>query len=289
MKNRLYLAGALASALTIFSFSSCEKESVENGIAQNQSLGNKVKSNSSKSGDPYAIYGSSHNSAMDYVADHSNFNNLTNEQVFDYLETYSDTDFDFSGSGSYSDHLNSLDYTDDLFSDIENAGTKLYNDGRIDSGMIDLAQRFFNVFDDAVPETGTPQISSEDFISDMEDFESYLLDNYTVVYNEDTKEGNFPAYLLAASSVAKSSYSYWENVAANPTHPWYDRQGDRDEDDGSGDLFGGWFGRAWHSIKTAAVDVGGFFGGCGQWSGCSGICFNFGVAWNCAGSQSAAY
>lgn len=165
----------------------------------------------------------------------------------------------------------------------------MYEDGYIDSSMISLAQDFFDVFDNAVPQSGSPQTSVSTFTASMEAFENDLKDNYTVVYDPETKEGNFPAQLLAAASVAKSSYAYWENVESNPSHPWHDRHEDRDGDDSSGNLLGGWFGKAWHSIKTAGVDVGGFLGGGGQWSGCDGICFNFGVAWQHAGSQSAAY
>ncbi len=283
MKSKIYLTGVLASALVVFSFSSCEKEDGDNTQPQKSRIDNsKSNSQNSKSADPYAIYGVSHNNAMDYVAAHSSFDSLDKQQVFNHLKTYSDSNFDFSGGTTYSDLLNAINYTDDLFSDIENAGNKLYLDGRIDSSMINIAQEFFDVFANAGDTNDISPISVTDFTNDINAFENYLDSNYTVTYDEVTKIGNFPALLLAASSVAKSSYSYWTNVEADSLDPWHGQNERRGRHAGHGGFF--------HALGVAAVDVGGFFGGGDQWNGDGGTTnFNFGKAWRHAGSQSSSY
>jgi hypothetical protein len=259
----------------------CEKEPIEVNImskieSENTSL------ISGKNTSVFDMYGISHNLAMDYVATHPDFDNLSKEEIFNHLHTYEGPNFNFTDTQTWPELENGLSYTETLFSDLPNAGKKLYIDGFIESEMVDLAQVFFNVFDDAVLEDDTAITSVEDFIVSMESFEDYVNSNYDIIYNETTKEGNFPALLLAAASVAKNSYAYWDEVGNNDDHPWAIQNANRGGNTGRRS----WFGRAWHSIKVAAVDVGGFFGGGGQWSDKG---FNFGLAWRHAGEQSSSY
>ena len=82
----------------------------------------------------------------------------------------------------------------------------------------------------------------------MDNFISYIYDNYNVEYNEETYIGNTPATIIADCFISKASYDFWYNAAINPENPWHDFLGD----DRS------WPGKIWHAIKVAAADTWAF-------------------------------
>lgn len=255
---------AVTAIFALLSFSGCEKD---NSITNSNPLKKEIIS-TDKSGDPFEIYGELHNGLLDYVAELPNFNNVTREEIYLYSQTYENPHPSYCMDQSWSDFSNSLEYTINLGDSGINISETLLNDGLITTSDTALVNKLVYIFENAADFENQTIQSTIEFSNAINNLEDYIYTNYEVVYDESTKEGNFPAQMLAMCSIAKSSYSYWTEAATNPAHPWYTRF-EQSTYDG---FFVGFsdiktnrminksiFTKAWHALKTAYVDTRAFF------------------------------
>ncbi|MEM7186143.1 MAG: hypothetical protein AAF466_05750 [Bacteroidota bacterium] len=222
----------------------------------------------------FSSFGNSHDAAMDYVAAMPGFATASLQQIYNYVNSYSDsvTAPGNCGCDTWQDQANHMNEIEFMVEHPAHASTALVSMGMIDPEDMALTDQFFAILDNAASYPNMTYQSVEEFTTEVELFESYILANHPVVYDPVVKTGNHAAVLLGACAIVKNSYAYWIDAATNTSHPWHDRVVNQTffgansaTVAGSTNLERGIFGDIWRGIKRAFVDAAGFVvgGNCG--------------------------
>lgn len=274
MKNIKLISVLFISSIII----SCEKDSemINSNLTKSEKNNRNLVSDKSES-DPFEVYGTSHNNFLDFVALEENFDALSHEEIYIVGQQFSDENFTYDVSQSWSGFASSVEFTQNLITYGAGISDTLIMHSLISSSEAVLVDSLVNIFESAVNHGTQTVISTSEFINRIESLEDFIDENYTIVYDESSRNGNFPAMILSMCSVAKSSYAYWMEVAINSNHAWYNRF----ENSLSGgmltDIYSDGkksynvvynksiFTKAWHALKTAWVDTKAYFKcpGCG--------------------------
>ncbi|MBC8755792.1 hypothetical protein H2O64_14035 [Kordia sp. YSTF-M3] len=227
--------------------------------------------NNLKTYSDFTGYGLAHNLAMDHIATMPNFNNASLQDIFYFADTYSDSYFNNPSCNcdDWQTQQTHMTMIEGMLDDMNNASNTLVNMGFIDPEDIPLTDMLLTILDNAVSPENSTYKSVAEFTAEIEAFENFVINNYTVIHDLTTKTGNYAANILGACSIAKNSYSYWINATLDSSHPWnyrlihmsyYNRGTNR-----IGPIQKGFFGDLWRGIKRGGADVFGFLvgGKCG--------------------------
>jgi hypothetical protein len=264
----------LSLVLLVFS---CKKGSQDLPISSNEALRSTLT---------YSIFGEEHNRLLDYVSNSLEFESMNQEEIFDYCQGFQ-SDYLTGSSMDYASFVDNLDYTKGLVSDISISGSTMLTDGIIKSLSLAIyINELGEIFTIALDTTNGEIITSEEFDNMINTLIEEIESNEEVNLDWESLVGNEFAAMIAMCEIAKHSYSYWYNVANNPTHPWYYRL--------SSQQFktSGCIKDAWNAVKRASVDTWTFMssGECGYWEDKFGVWvyrYDFGCASSAAGNASA--
>ncbi|WP_298514389.1 hypothetical protein [uncultured Kordia sp.] len=215
-------------------------------------------------------YGISHNLAMDHIATMPNFNNATLEDIFYFADTYTDAYLNNSCQcNDWQTHEMQMTMLEQMNEDMTTTSNILLSMNVITPQDVPLTDMLFTIFENAISYENNSYKSIEQFTAEIEAFENFVMTNNAIVYDPNTKTGNYAANILGACSIAKSSYSYWVNATLDNSHPWNYRLTQLNAANRNGNKTGviqkGLFGDIWRGIKRAGADAGGFLvgGDCG--------------------------
>lgn len=239
-------------------FSCNFEEDISEKIPQETSL---------KSLNGFEGYGVSHNLAMDHIATMPNFNSASLEDIFYFTDTYTDSYMSNSSCqcNDWQTHEIQMTMIEGMQEDMNNASNILVSMNMITPQDVPLTDMLFTILDNAASYENSTYKSVEEFITEIEVFENFVMNNYTIVHDLTSKTGNYAANILGACSIAKNSYSYWINATLDSSHPWnyrlvqlstYNRN-----DDKTGLIQKGILGDIFRGIERAGADVIGFVAG----------------------------
>lgn len=230
--------------------------------------------NRSGSNFDFSIYGVKHNDMLDYVTTLTGFDTISRQAVFNYGNTYSNDGFS-SSLGSWTEHDDSYVLIFYLIDNPTEACDTLYSLGMISNSEINLCGRLI-----AILQQYTDPV---DIVDAFDGLIEHIDTSYTIVYDEETKTGNFAARFKALSEIGKASIQYWYEVETNYNHPWNYRYQNMITTNVKGNSTGS---RGWRWLKVAWADVKGFVtaGNCGNANAPGG--YDLGCAWDHAGDMS---
>lgn len=263
--------------------SSCEKADEDSSLIYNN-RDNKTLAH-------FESYGISHNLAMDYVAANPNFDKMSKHEIYTYIQGYSDNDFTFDNDTNWDAHNVRLELAKGWAENPKTVAASWLSEEKIKASEFGIFDSLFQLIDKGADYDSQTYLSVKDFHDLVGIYEQHIKDNYEVIYDPQSKEGNLYAFLLATTSILRHSYEYWHNAATDPSHVWHEKFLQLEYNGGkSGQKLS--FGDIWRAIKVGAVDtgvfVGSIFGGCNQGSSTSGLgpIFSFSCSWRKAGEAS---
>lgn len=283
MRNLLYLFLGSSIFLT-----SCVKDSTSLNF---EDSAKKLESTDLRSENTFdfSFYGNSHNAKLDYVATMPNFNSETLEAIYTFGTGYGDVYFN-SYTADWDLNYSGIPLIHYLIENPESASDSLISLGILSTEEKELADKISFILRDAGNYSNQSNKELSEIIQELTNLEDYIRTNYNVVYNTNSKIGNIGAKYLAACSIAKSSFTYWFDVAENSSHPWSYRFNNLITYNG-GEIDNGQIQTRicwkciWRAIKVAATDVWGFVAAedCGDATKGG---YDLGCAWENAGDKS---
>lgn len=278
--NKVFLSSVFLTGILLIS---CEKEN-DNPVSSTGDI-----TDNSKSISVYDQVAISHNNAMDYVGNHPRFNDLTLHERYEYIQGYSDSHYQFTNDTDWVAHNDRMRWGIEIANSPDSASIILIREGLIDPSVAGLVDSLFAIFVDAGDYDNKTYMTVANFKQRISGLEAHINANYTPVFDVVGDTANVPGMMLAACALAKGSYAYWHNAATDSRHPWNTNFSTFNYT--NGDIPKGLFGKIWHGIKVAAVDVGVFFGSgfgdCSAGTGTGvGLLGRIGCMWQSGGEAS---
>ncbi len=200
--------------ISLLALVSCRPETLnspESQVSTTKPISNYKSYNSSE----FEYLGFVHNQMMDYVATIPNFLTSSDEDGFNYLETFTKPNLNLNFqtylefSAMYNEDI-TLCATQDL------STSRLFEQGGLPKEFSAPVQELFDIFRNA-----SINASPEGLIQQVTKLEMRIDQLYKIEYNASTYEGNSAALIMGACAIAKASTDYWFQAHQFETHPWY--------------------------------------------------------------------
>jgi len=171
--------------------------------------------------DEFEVFGNVHNMGLDFMADESDdLSVLSQEQRFTLSRSFSYSNWMDDDLFTSVEMIDTIIYISCLYENSNSVANDLVLDGILSSEVEDYFHRINLVFDDVLNQSKNGVILTpivvDSLIGLIED--DILVNN--LQYDASTTDGDWYACMLATTSVAKASYSYWYSSAINTNSPW---------------------------------------------------------------------
>ncbi|MCX6258642.1 MAG: hypothetical protein NTW49_12205 [Bacteroidia bacterium] len=168
---------------------------------------------------PMDFIGIHHNNALDYIGRIQDLPNMTEEEIIDSLNNFSE--YPFSDLNlNYQEYLQSKATVEDLISSPSTITSKLMNNEIITDTTKLYLDSLISILIISLDDQLEEPISVSTFNGYIQTYIEYLHSNFIFPVGSLSDSSNI-AFLLATASIAKYSYQYWYNAYSDKDNPWH--------------------------------------------------------------------